>query len=162
MSKPTHIIEFEKRFWNKVIKDDVTDCWNWQANKVNGYGRIKYREKMTLAHRLSWRMARGNIPDNMNILHSCDNPSCVNPDHLYIGTHTDNMQDMISRNRRSYPINNIGKFYSGEAYLMWKLLDNKISHRTIAKIFKCSKGTPYYMNKIDSYLGKDNVLERRI
>ena len=61
------------RFWDKVNKTE--SCWEWTANNVNGYGRIRHQGKMVLAHRLSWQMANGPIPTGMLVFHKCDNPS---------------------------------------------------------------------------------------
>lgn len=76
-------------------------CWVWQGGKTSqGYGQFGYgrREsgigyKTVGAHRLSWQFYRGEIPEGLSVLHRCNCPSCVNPDHLYLGTHTDNMAD---------------------------------------------------------------------
>lgn len=88
-----------RRFWAKVNKSD--DCWEWTACKNSaGYGQIRINGKAELAHRVSWELANGPIPDAMYVLHRCDNPSCVRPDHLFLGTSSDNTQDMISKGRR--------------------------------------------------------------
>lgn len=90
----------EKRFWSKVNKHP--DCWLWTGNRLKaGYGKFMISSKngMTTAHRVSWMLHRGPIPDGMFVLHSCDNPPCVNPDHLFLGTHTDNMKDCMSKGR---------------------------------------------------------------
>ena len=91
-------ISIEIRFWSKVDKTD--NCWNWTAGKnEKGYGLIKYKGKTVSTHRLSYILHYGEIPDNKCVLHSCDNRSCVRPDHLFIGTNQDNMTDMQKKNR---------------------------------------------------------------
>lgn len=83
-----------------IRKNEVCGCWNWLGNcQNNGYGRLKFRNVRSLAHRVSWQVFRGEIPKGMCILHSCDNPRCVNPDHLFLGTKDDNNQDMIEKGR---------------------------------------------------------------
>lgn len=93
------IKDFHTRFWSRV--DTSGDCWLWTGRTdKQGYGRITYQNKEMLAHRLSYQMAHGSIPDGLDILHTCDTPACVNPDHLVAGTHSDNMRDMIAKGRR--------------------------------------------------------------
>lgn len=82
------------RFDEKVIK--TKGCWEWVGATISkGYGMIG-RE---LAHRVSYQLFVGEIPSGLFVLHRCDNRSCVNPKHLFLGTNTDNMQDMLTKNR---------------------------------------------------------------
>lgn len=75
-------------------------CWLWKKSKNNdGYGIISYKGTPTLAHRISWLVFKCEISDNLFVLHKCDNPSCVNPDHLWLGTQSDNMKDMHDKQR---------------------------------------------------------------
>ncbi len=87
-------------FWAKVDKSGI--CWEWTAAKspvgYGLYGSGAFGER--LAHRESWRICHGNLPDGMHVLHRCDNPSCVNPNHLFLGKHADNMLDMKKKSRR--------------------------------------------------------------
>ncbi len=88
------------RFWSKVNKTD--NCWNWLACKTkDGYGRIFIKDKVLLAHRVSWAIHDGQIPKGLQVLHRCDNPSCVNPAHLFLGTVSDNMRDSVAKGRNS-------------------------------------------------------------
>ena len=95
----------EERFWSKVNKTD--DCWLW-TGKINAtnYGQILSNGKYIKVHRYSWVLHYGEIPEidgsdirGTCVLHKCDTPACVNPDHLFIGTHSDNMRDMASKSR---------------------------------------------------------------
>jgi len=90
----------ETRFFNSVDKTDT--CWLW-TSAIDGTGRgtIKYNGKSTGAHRVSWILHNGEIPLGLSVCHECDNPVCVNPKHLFLGTHKDNMQDMTSKNRQA-------------------------------------------------------------
>lgn len=91
----------EERFWTKVDKNGPNGCWLWVANKVRGYGRVWCSERnMLLSHRVSWELHNGTIPEGMEVCHSCDNPPCCNPDHLFLGTHKSNMLDMVSKKRQ--------------------------------------------------------------
>jgi len=85
------------RFWAKVNKTE--DCWIWTGAKHKfGYGRftIEHR-KTTTAHRMAWILTYGET--DLHVLHKCDNPPCVRPDHLFVGTHTDNMRDCWNKGR---------------------------------------------------------------
>ncbi len=95
----------KNRFWPKVQTRGADDCWEWLANRNNkGYGLIREggsRPKQ-LAHRISWTLRHGPIPDGLLVLHHCDNPGCVNPHHLFLGTSRDNSDDMHAKKRWRY------------------------------------------------------------
>lgn len=87
------------RFWAKVDRRRG-QCWTWLASVVqSGYGHIHSNGRLILAHRVSWELRHGPIPGGMQVLHRCDNRRCVNPDHLFLGTHQDNMDDMVLKDR---------------------------------------------------------------
>ena len=92
----------KERFDEKWKVNLETGCWEWIAGKsASGYGHFKINNKQHVAHRVAYEIYNGLIPDGMFILHKCDNPLCVNPEHLEIGTHQDNMYDKVSKNRQS-------------------------------------------------------------
>lgn len=94
--------DFPEYFWSKVDKTPGLgrdgDCWEWRGTSTAGYGSIVVEHKTYKAHRLSWQFANHRAP-KLLILHSCDNPPCVNPDHLREGTDADNSADRVSRGR---------------------------------------------------------------
>jgi hypothetical protein len=88
------------RFWTKVIVSD--GCWLWTGHRTRkGYGTFRLRRRMVSAHRLAYTALVGQIPDGLNVLHSCDTASCVNPAHLRPGTHGDNVRDRQARCRQA-------------------------------------------------------------
>lgn len=131
------------RFWSKIDIGSPVECWEW-SNSTNwkGYGHLGINEVTWLSHRLAWMLTSGDIPDGLCVLHECDNPLCCNPDHLFLGTHTDNMHDMIRKGR--LVINNGSK--NGRS----KLTEDQVreirklkplySLRQLGKIFDVSHG----------------------
>lgn len=85
----------------KTYPEPNTGCFLWNGGLCHGYGTACINKKQQLAHRWSWELHRGPIPEGMDVLHKCDTPLCVNPDHLKLGTQKDNAQDM-SRKGRSW------------------------------------------------------------
>jgi hypothetical protein len=94
----------DHNFWRKIaIPNDSEECWTWVAGKNGrGYG-IFGIGKTTLAHRIMWRVTYGGIGAGICVCHSCDNPACVNPDHLWLGTNLDNTVDKVSKGRAKAP-----------------------------------------------------------
>lgn len=96
-----HLIE---RFLAKF--DKTESCWIWtgytRKYRKQHYGQFRISGGMQLAHRVSFEIFKGPIPDGMFVCHSCDNPSCVNPEHLFIGSHKDNMKDMATKGRTNW------------------------------------------------------------
>ena len=106
--KDFDLIAFANRFWEKVDKSEM--CWEWTAaSNTWGYGHIWRNEKTVKAHRTSWEFAFGPIPDGLFVCHHCDNAKCVNPDHLFLGTQSDNMRDCSRKGRLNRTIKAIGE-----------------------------------------------------
>jgi len=91
-----------QRFWGKVDEQSKDECWEWKGGKYpNGYGRFWLRGVGVGAHRIAYLINTGIDPVGLVVCHKCDNPSCVNPDHLFLGTYSDNTRDMIKKGRWS-------------------------------------------------------------
>lgn len=146
-----------ERFDEKV-RIATTGCWEWIAYRNPcGYGQFGVNGKLMLAHRFSWSHHKGEIPNKMCVLHRCDNPACVNPDHLFLGTMNDNMQDMIAKGRdrkatgdksasRLHPETRCrgenkpaAKLKSVDIPVIRRMISEGMPHRAIASIFKVSK-----------------------
>lgn len=122
-----------ERFLSKVIKSD-SGCWIWIASKdKDGYGRFSFSGEDISAHRTSWLIYKGDIPEGLHVHHNCpggDNPSCVNPNHLWLGTQADNIADKVAK----------GRGCSGVCE------ERKISGETVRRVFELRLGVRYYNN----------------
>lgn len=124
----------EERFFSRFIKLD-NGCWQWRAHTdKDGYGVLPGDRKNTRAHRLSYELHNGPIPDELIVCHHCDNPGCVNPDHLFIGTKKDNAQDALKKRRH----------YVGE-----KNGRSKLTEENVKEILHSSLNGQQLANKFD-------------
>jgi len=127
--------EFE-RWKAKVDMKGPDDCWEWLvAKNKDGYGRFRTNKKVTLAHRFSYAHYKNKgqlIPSNLCVCHHCDNPSCVNPNHLFLGTHKDNAQDRDRKGRGLYK--NLKKHTDDEAIKIRLDYASGLSQRKVAKL----------------------------
>lgn len=105
------------RFWSKVTKTE--GCWLWTASKrTSGHGNFKVGRRAIPAQRVAYELCVGPIPEGLFVCHKCDNPPCVNPEHLFLGTHADNMRDKVAKGRQSAP--------KGEKHRLAKFTDAQV------------------------------------
>ena len=103
----------KERFWSKVNKREEHECWEWMGTvivraKGKGYGHFHLGgSKKVSAHRMCYMLSIGRIPEGLFVLHTCYNPSCVNPKHLFLGTHKENMDDMVNKGRKGSSLDNV-------------------------------------------------------
>jgi len=152
--------EQKKRFYSKIdipYDNMVFGCWEWTGRKSNGgrlfpYGQFDLFDKTYQAHRIAYLLWYGKESDNC-VCHTCDNPSCVNPIHLFDATHTDNMKDKVNK-KRSYKPNHVGSKNQSSKLTETQVLDIRSRqnqfHHDIAKEFDISR------NAITSIINRKN------
>lgn len=129
-----------ERFWKKVDKRGPGDCWEWQGgSKVEGYGGLADDTgRVVLTHRFSYEIHFGAIPEGLMVCHRCDNPSCCNPNHLFLGTALDNTTDMVAKGRARAPKgidNGKAKLNDGQVIEIRQRHEEGESLSSIAEIF---------------------------
>jgi hypothetical protein len=123
-------------FWKKVNIRGAEKCWEWLGTFINlpgGYGRFVYHRKVYLAHRFCYIISYGAIPPNMYVCHHCDNPSCINPNHLFMGTSSDNALDRSFKGRNP---NNSGVLSGKHILTEEQVLEIKRSSETASFLSK--------------------------
>ncbi len=132
-NKPWPLEERILDFWNKVSKGSPSECWLWNGLVgTHGYGQFTYNKKSIMTHRFSWFIHHGKMPDLL-VLHKCDVRRCVNPDHLFEGTHQDNSDDKIRKGRNPKTLPGACKIDDDTVRLIRKLwVPYKLSMKKLA------------------------------
>ena len=137
------------RFWSHVNKLSAEECWPWEGSYKGAYGTIHTfaGARSVGAHRASYRLVNGPIPDGFLVRHKCDNPGCVNPDHLEVGTGKDNVADMLSRGRAN-PLRGEAhqntKLTDADVAEVRRLLSAGVMRKDVAEMFGVSTYAIYY------------------
>ena len=143
------------RFWSKVEIGNPDECWEWKgAASKDGYGQFSVgnfiKRSSARSNRVSWTINFGEIPNGLFICHKCDNRSCVNPSHLFLGTPKDNMVDMARKGRTGVSLgekHGISKLKEEQVLEIRKMLENRLTQREISEKFGVSQSAIYKIGK---------------
>jgi hypothetical protein len=137
-----------KQFWTMVDVLGPKQCWLWKGHKNKlGYGVIQLQGHKYLTHRIAWTRTHGPIPAGKLVLHRCDNPGCVNPSHLFLGTQADNMRDRSSKHRQATGVTNgraqLDTYLVCEMRRMYR--SGRYKQTRLAKMFGISQSVVHYI-----------------
>ena len=143
-------IEFSARFWSFVEVTESDQCWIWRGQTRKGYGYFLLLGREVRATRIAILLTEGSIPDDKNACHRCDNPCCVNPSHLFLGTHQENMDDMAAKGRRAPALigqdHKMAKLRDDDVREIKRLLSAGVSGAAIARQFNVTPSTIYWIS----------------
>ncbi len=139
--------KIKKRFFSKFSRKGDDDCWIWTGSRLpKGYGSFSVNRIRKNAHRVSWTIHYGEIPSGMLVCHKCDNPPCVNPYHLFIGTNQDNVNDKMNKGRQRWTTVKGAQHYKAiltekDVLKIRKMYSTKkYSSFQLAELFQVSRG----------------------
>lgn len=131
------------RLWAKTKKGGSDECWEWQGSRhPKGYGQIgrgRRKDGLAYAHVVAWEVTHGPVPSGAHVCHRCDNPPCVNPSHLFLGSPADNTHDMIRKRRHSYGENHATKLTEKDVVEVRRLLAEGTTQQAVADRFSVSR-----------------------
>jgi hypothetical protein len=129
-------------FLSNAFPNFETDCWEWHGTKhMAGYGSYRVNGKSFLAHRVSWMIFNGEMPEGLCVCHKCDNRKCINPNHLFVGTQGDNVRDMILKGRFNPGGNNEKRLTDTERFEIVEMRRAGHKQKVIAQKYRVSQPT---------------------
>jgi predicted XRE-type DNA-binding protein len=144
--------------WGYIDKREQNECWEWTKSLSSGYGRMRVGGRKMLAHRIVYELMNGSIPKHTLILHKCDNRKCCNPDHLFIGSHQDNMDDKMNKHRCNSPFgeeHGRSKLKKDDISEIKRLyLETNVSQRKLSTIFGVTQANIWYIINNKSWRNK--------
>jgi len=133
---------------NNIQKEN--DCWIWQGSTAGQYGKTRWKGRTVSTHKASYSVFKDQVPDNLCVCHACDRPLCINPDHLWLGTHSQNRQDANIKGRLPNikgENNHFFKYSNAQIKEMRQLSKEGFSYKRLQRIFNCSFSYIYYILK---------------
>lgn len=134
----------QDRFLSKIDLGGDDECWPWNGNRTpKGYGSFSLNRRMVAAHRVSWTIFVGPIPDGLHVLHACDTPFCVNPKHLFLGTNQDNIDDKVAKRRQARGETHSRAILTEDQVreIRYRARNETISHKELGHQYGVSKAT---------------------
>lgn len=135
-------LPIKERLMRGIKKNKISGCWEWQKGLFsNGYGQISINGHGVGVHRISYSEFIGEIPKELQVLHECDNPICINPDHLFLGTQQDNMTDMVGKGRSAVATNKHAKLTKATVLFLRRQFKNGKSLQKFPEIYGVTLAT---------------------
>lgn len=150
-----------ERFFSKIeTPDGERGCWLWTGCiGSDGYGRVRRKGKTHSAHRYAYRLFKGEVPEGLCVLHACDEPKCVNPTHLFLGTKKDNSRDMLRKGRHANALPHLSRVDVDE---IRRRLQRGESKTSIAAAFKVCRSTVQDIEKATTWNREENPRQLRL
>lgn len=154
--------DHHKIFFKNFIKKSKSECWPWIGCKnKKGYGVFRMFARGIQAHRASWWIHKGEkVPDHLLACHTCDNPSCVNPDHIFIGTNKDNMRDMVEKGRKPRPLGELSHNSKLKEFEVLEIYKSHLPASAIHEKYGVSQSTIWAIRKGDCWTHLTDGVDR--